>query len=118
MKVPRSPGSGKVIAKAKGVRCEAESEGRRRQSSDPTNGNHVKPQVRARQLYKQKPNSCTESLAVNIVGIRACKVAYSRKAYCRCEKHVSVSTAISSKRLTQDGYYSILDRYDSLHLSG
>ena len=42
VKVPRPPGSGKVIAKAKGVRCEAESEGRQRQNSDPTNRNHVR----------------------------------------------------------------------------
>ena len=42
VKVPRPPGSGKVIAKAKGVRREKESEGRRRQNSDPTNRNHVR----------------------------------------------------------------------------
>ena len=43
VKGPRQPGSGKVIAKAKGVRREAESEGRRRQNSGPTNRNHVRP---------------------------------------------------------------------------
>lgn len=49
---------------------------------------------------------------------RACEVAYSRKAYWRCAKHASVNMAISSKRLAQAGYYSILDRYESLHLCG
>ena len=49
---------------------------------------------------------------------RACEAAYSRKAYWRSAKHASVNTAISSKRLAQAGYYSILDRYESLHLCG
>ena len=49
---------------------------------------------------------------------RACELAYSRKAYWRCAKHASVNMAISSKRLAQAGYYSILDRYESLHLCG
>ena len=49
---------------------------------------------------------------------RACEVAYSRKAYWRSAAHASVQTAISSKRLVQAGYYSILDRYESLHLCG
>ena len=38
--------------------------------------------------------------------------------YWRCAKHASVNEAISSKRLAQAGYYSILDRYESLHLCG
>ena len=70
VKVPRPPGSGKVIAKAKGVHREMESEGRRRQSSGPTNRNHVRPQARVRLHAEPKPNSCTESLAVNMAGIR------------------------------------------------
>ena len=70
MKVPRPPGSGKVIAKAKGVRREAESEGRRRQSSGPTHRNHVRLQSRERLQDKSKPNGCTESLAVDMAGIR------------------------------------------------
>ena len=49
---------------------------------------------------------------------RACEVAYSRKAYWRSAAHASVQTAISSKRLVQAGYYSILDRYESLTLCG
>ena len=70
MKVPRPPGSGKVIAKAKGVRREAESEGRRRQNSDPTNRNHVRPRARVRLPVEPKPNNCTESLEVDMAGIR------------------------------------------------
>lgn len=49
---------------------------------------------------------------------RACEVAYSRKSYWRSAKHASVNAAMSSKRLAQAGYYSILDRYESLHLCG
>ena len=40
------------------------------QNSDSTNRNHVRPQARVRLLAKPKPNSCTESLAVNMAGIR------------------------------------------------
>ena len=40
------------------------------QNSGPTNRNLVRPQARVRLLYKPKPNSCTESLAVNKAGIR------------------------------------------------
>ena len=47
---------------------------------------------------------------------RACEVAYSRKSYWRSSAHASVQAAISNKRLVQAGYYSILDRYESLHL--
>ena len=56
LKDPRPPGSGKVTAKVKGVRLESESEGRRRQNSDPANRNHVRPKVRGRPLSKPKPN--------------------------------------------------------------
>ena len=47
---------------------------------------------------------------------RACEAAYSQKAYWRTAHHPSVQWAISNKRLAQAGYYSILDRYESLHL--
>jgi hypothetical protein len=70
VKVPRPPGSGKVIAKAKGVHRAGESEGRRRQNAAPTNRNPVRPQARVRLQAEPKPKSCTESLAVNIAGIR------------------------------------------------
>ena len=70
MKVPRPPGRGKVIAKAKGVRRAAESEGRWRQNSDPTNRNHVRLPARVRLPNKPKPNNCTESFAVDMAGIR------------------------------------------------
>ena len=49
---------------------------------------------------------------------RACEVACSRKSYWRSSAHASVQMAISNKRLAQAGYYSILDRYESLHLCG
>ena len=47
---------------------------------------------------------------------RACEVAYSRKAHWKCAHHASVQWAISNERLIQAGYYSILGRYESLHL--
>ena len=40
------------------------------QNSGPTYRNHVRLQARARLPNKPKPNSCTESLAVNMAGIR------------------------------------------------
>ena len=66
-----------------------------------------KPRTRMRNLMK-----------LGVPDWRACTVAYSRKAYWRCAKHACVNEAISSKRLAQVGYYSILDRYESLHLCG
>ena len=42
MKVPRPPGSGKAIARTKGVHREMESEGRSRQISGLTNRNRHK----------------------------------------------------------------------------
>jgi len=49
---------------------------------------------------------------------RAREAVYSGKAYWRTAHHPSVQWAISSKRLAQAGYYSIHDRYESLHLCG
>ena len=49
---------------------------------------------------------------------RAREAVHSGKAYWRTAHHPSVQWAISSKRLAQAGYYSILDRYESLHLCG
>ena len=40
----------------------------------------------------------------------------SRKGYWRLAGTTTLSRAISNKRLAQAGYYSILDRYESLHL--
>ena len=72
-------------------------------------------------MYIWKQWKLPETRVKNLVKLglpdwRACEVAYSRKAYWRCAKHASVNIAISSKRLVQAGYYSILDRYESLHL--
>ena len=74
-------------------------------------------------MYIWKQWKLPETRVKNLVKLglpdwRACEVAYSRKAYWRCAKHASVNMAISSKRLVQAGYYSILDRYESLHLCG
>jgi len=60
-----------VIAKAKGVPREEESEGRRRQNPAPTNRNHIRRYMGVRLLLKPKPDSCTEPCAVNGAEIRA-----------------------------------------------
>ncbi len=40
----------------------------------------------------------------------------SRKGYWRLSGTTTLARAISNKRLAQAGYYSILDRYESVHL--
>jgi len=47
---------------------------------------------------------------------RACEAAYSRKAYWRSAKHASVHSALTNERLARAGYYSLSERYESLHL--
>ena len=69
-------------------------------------------------IWKQwkKPRTRVENLMkLGLPKWRACEAAYSRKAYWRTARHPSVQWAISNKRLAQAGYYSILDRYESLH---
>ena len=48
----------------------------------------------------------------------AYQYGYSRKGYWRMSGTTTVNRAISKERLAQAGYYSILDRYESLHLCG
>ena len=72
-------------------------------------------------IWKQwkKPKTRVKNLMkLGLPEWRAREVAYSRKAYWRCAKHASVNMAISSERLAQAGYYSIRNRYESLHLCG
>ena len=72
-------------------------------------------------IWKQwkKPKTRKENLMkLGLPEWRACEVVYSRKAYWRCAKHANVNMAITSKRLAQAGYCSILDLYESLHLCG
>ena len=45
----------------------------------------------------------------------ACRYGNSRKDYWRLAGITTLARAISNKRLAQAGYYSILDRYESLH---
>ena len=63
-------------------------------------------------IWKQwkKPKTRMKNLMkLGLPEWRAREVAYSRKAYWRCAKHASVNMAISSERLAQAGYYSILN---------
>ena len=72
-------------------------------------------------IWKQWKNLGTRMANLKKLGVaewRAAEVVYSRKAYWRCARHPSVQMAISNKRLVQAGYYSILDRYESVHLCG
>ena len=60
------PGSGKCIAKSKGVHREVESEESFRQSSGLTNRNHIRLQLRIRLLLKLKSNNYSELAVVNV----------------------------------------------------
>ena len=58
-----------VLAKGKGVRREAESEGSRRQSPDLTNRNHIQGRCARVSLHnKTKPYRCPERTEVNVAG--------------------------------------------------
>ena len=70
-------------------------------------------------IWKQWKNPRTKLTNLMKLGLpewRACEAVYSGKAYWRTAHHPSVQWAISNKRLAQAGYFSILDRYESLHL--
>ena len=47
---------------------------------------------------------------------QAWAVSNCRKAYWHMAKNGPVQRALSKERLAQAGYYSILDRYESVHL--
>lgn len=70
-------------------------------------------------IWKQwkKPRTRVENLMkLGVPEWQACTISYSRKAYWRSAKHAAVNMAITSKRLAQAGYFSLSDRYESLHL--
>ena len=60
MKAPRPPGSGKAIARTKGVHREMESGGRSRQISGLTNRNHIRLVMGIRPPNRMKSYSYTE----------------------------------------------------------
>ena len=67
-------------------------------------------------IWKQWKKPRTRQKALMRLGLeewKACELAYSRKAYWRIAK--ALNSAISKERLAQAGYYSILDRYKSVH---
>ena len=59
-------GSGKDIAKTKGVVGDCESEGRWRQISGLTNRNYIRLQLRIRLPFKPKSNSYSELTVVDV----------------------------------------------------
>ncbi len=70
-------------------------------------------------IWKQwkKPRTRVQNLMkLGVPEWRACEVAYSQKSYWRSAKHASVNMAITSKRLARAGYFSLSERYESLHL--
>lgn len=70
-------------------------------------------------IWKQwkKPKKRAESLMkLGIPEWQAWAVSNCRKAYWHMAKNGHVQRAITKERLAQAGYYSILDRYESLHL--
>ena len=70
-------------------------------------------------IWKQwkRPGKRARSLIqLGIPEWQAWAVSNCRKAYWHMAKNGHVQRAISKERLVQAGYYSILDRYESLHL--
>lgn len=70
-------------------------------------------------IWKQwkKPRKRAKSLIqLGIPEWQAWAVSNCRKAYWHMARNGHVQRAISTERLAQAGYYSILDRYESLHL--
>ena len=70
-------------------------------------------------IWKQwkKPKTRAKSLMqLGIPEWQAWAVSNCRKAYWHMAKNGHVQRALSKERLAQAGYYSILDRYESLHL--
>ena len=66
MKVRNTPGSGKCIAKSKGVHREMKSEESWRQNSGLTNRNHIRLQLGIRLQDKPKSNNYPELTVVNV----------------------------------------------------
>ena len=65
----------------------------------------------------KRPKTRAKSLIqLGIPEWQAWAVSNCRKAYWHLAKNGHVQRAISTERLVQAGYYSILDRYESLHL--
>ena len=70
-------------------------------------------------IWKQwkKPRKREKSLIqLGIPEWQAWAISNCRKAYWHMARNGHVQRAISKERLAQAGYYSILDRYESLHL--
>ena len=99
MQVRNPPGSGKDIAEGKGVHREVESEGSRMweqtnhgQISGLTNRNHIRLCMRVSLPHKMKPDSYTESCAVNAAdGWRERNVWYPGRSVRNALKRVTVT---------------------------
>lgn len=70
-------------------------------------------------VWKQwkKPRRRKENLmTLGLPEWRACEIAYSRKGYWRIAKNGNLHSALTNERLARAGYYSLSERYESLHL--
>ena len=63
--------------------------------------------------WKRPRTRRKELMKLGLEEWRACELAYSRKAYWRMAG--VLNSAISKERLVQMGYYSILNKYESVH---
>ena len=63
--------------------------------------------------WKRPKTRRKELMKLGLEEWRACELAYSRKAYWRMAG--VLNSAISKERLVQMGYYSILNKYESVH---
>ena len=63
--------------------------------------------------WKRPKTRRKELMKLGLEEWRACELAYSRKAYWRMAG--ALNSAISKERLVQMGYYSILNKYESVH---
>ena len=65
--------------------------------------------------WKRPKTRVKNLLKLGIPEWAAYQYGNSRKGYWRMAGTTTVNRAISKERLAQAGYYSILDRYESLH---
>ena len=76
----------------------------------------VKVYIRGWQQWKKPKTRAKSLMQLGIPEWQARAVSNCRKAYWHMAKNGHVQRAISKERLARAGYYSILDRYESVHL--
>ena len=98
MKVPRPPGSGKAIARTKGVHREMESEGRSRQISGLTNRNHIRLVMGIRPPNRLKSHSYTEPGIVYVADTWRERVrSYPGRSHGRSLRHRILAVTVETR---------------------